>query len=52
VTRAVTALATTHGYTTAFEVAAGIAFAGFLISLIVIRVPRTRAADSPVVVEV
>jgi EmrB/QacA subfamily drug resistance transporter len=52
VTRAVTALATTHGYTTAFEVAAGIAFAGFLISLIVIRVPRTSAADSPVVVEV
>ena len=37
---------------TAFEVPAGIAFAGFLIWPIVIRVPRTSAADSPVVVEV
>ena len=50
VTRAVTALATTHGYTTAFEVGAGIALAGFLISVIVIRVPRPSRADSPVIV--
>ena len=32
-------VATTHGYTTAFLFAAGISFLGFLISLIVIRVP-------------
>jgi len=32
-------VATTHGYTTAFFVAAGISFLGFLISLIFIRVP-------------
>ncbi|MHB8379382.1 MAG: MFS transporter [Acidimicrobiales bacterium] len=32
-------VATTHGYTTAFFVAAGISFLGFLISLLVIRVP-------------
>ena len=35
------AIATTHGYTTAFTVAACIACTGFLISLAVIRVPRS-----------
>lgn len=39
VTRAGLSAATTHGYTTAFEVAAGIAFLGFLVSAVVIRVP-------------
>ena len=38
-------VATTHGYTTAFLLAAGISFLGFLISLIVIRVP-TRAPEA------
>jgi EmrB/QacA subfamily drug resistance transporter len=32
-------IATTHGYTTAFMVSAGIAFLGLLISILVIRVP-------------
>ena len=35
-----TAIATTHGYTTAFAVSAGVAFAALLISIIVIRVPK------------
>ncbi len=35
-----TALATTHGYTTAFEVATGLALLGFLISLVAIRSPQ------------
>jgi hypothetical protein len=39
-------LATTHGYTTAFTVAACIALAGFLISLAVIRVPRSAMTGS------
>lgn len=39
-TRAATAVATTHGYTTAFEFGAGIALVGFVISLLVIRAPR------------
>jgi len=39
VARLTSAIATTHGYTTAFEVASGIALAGFLISIAVIRVP-------------
>jgi EmrB/QacA subfamily drug resistance transporter len=38
-------VATTHGYTTAFLFAAGISFLGFLISLIVIRVP-TQAPEA------
>ena len=42
-TGATTAIATTHGYTTAFGVAAGIALAGFVVSLVVIRVPRPAA---------
>jgi len=45
-TQLTTAVATTHGYTTAFEVGAGIAFAGFLISAIVIRAPKGPAIDA------
>jgi len=41
------AIAATHGYTTAFEVTAAIAFAGLLISLIVIRAPRSAEATAP-----
>jgi EmrB/QacA subfamily drug resistance transporter len=33
-------LATTHGYTTAFMVSAGIAFLGLLVSIVFIRVPK------------
>jgi EmrB/QacA subfamily drug resistance transporter len=33
-------IATTHGYTTAFMVSAGIAFLGLLVSIIFIRVPQ------------
>ncbi len=36
------AVATTHGYTTAFEVAACIELVGFIVSLIVIRAPRSN----------
>ncbi len=43
VTRATVAAATTHGYTTAFAVAACIELAGFIISLAVIRMPRPTA---------
>jgi EmrB/QacA subfamily drug resistance transporter len=39
-TRAATAVATTRGYTTAFEFGAGIALVGFIISLLAIRAPR------------
>lgn len=41
------AIATTHGYTTAFTVAACIALAGFVISLAVIRVPPSALTDAP-----
>jgi hypothetical protein len=41
----VVAIATTHGYTTAFEVAAFIALAGFVISLLVIRTPEASRSD-------
>ena len=34
-------IATTHGYTTAFQVAAFIAVAGFFVSLAVVRAPRS-----------
>jgi EmrB/QacA subfamily drug resistance transporter len=37
-------IATTHGYTSAFEVGAGIALVGFVISLTVIRAPHRPAA--------
>jgi EmrB/QacA subfamily drug resistance transporter len=49
VTAATTAVATTHGYTTAFEVASCIALAGFLVSAIVIRVPKAPALDTRLV---
>ncbi len=38
-TPATTAAATTHGYTTAFAVGAGVAFIGLIISMLVIRTP-------------
>jgi EmrB/QacA subfamily drug resistance transporter len=46
-THLTTAIATTHGYTTAFAVGACIAFAAFLISLIVIRTPRA-VSETPI----
>jgi len=48
---AAVAIATTHGYTTAFEVAACIALAAFLISLVVIRVPAVVPIVANVPVE-
>jgi EmrB/QacA subfamily drug resistance transporter len=50
---AATNIATTHGYTTAFLVSAGIAFLGLWCPIIFIRVPRSRddtafAAPNPV----
>ena len=51
-TRAVNAVATTHGYTTAFEVGAGVALAAFVVSLVVIRAPRPGApAETEVKIE-
>jgi EmrB/QacA subfamily drug resistance transporter len=48
-TASATAVATTHGYTVAFEVGAAIAFVGFVISLLVIRAPRRQVvAESDV----
>ena len=48
-------VATTHGYTTAFEVSAGIALAGLVISVLAIRAPRPTSnpgtADEAVSVE-
>jgi predicted MFS family arabinose efflux permease len=44
-TTAAMKLATTHGYTTAFMVAAGIAFIGLLISIVVIRVPMISPGE-------
>jgi len=43
VSRQAANIATTHGYTTAFQVGAFIAFAGLLISAIVIRAPKSWA---------
>jgi EmrB/QacA subfamily drug resistance transporter len=40
-------IATATGYTTALEVAAGIALAGLVISIAVIRVPRALASSEP-----
>lgn len=40
-------IATATGYTTALEVAAGIALAGLIISIAVIRVPRALASSEP-----
>ena len=45
--RTAAAIATTHGYTTAFVVAACIALAGFVISVAVIRVPKAGATVDP-----
>ena len=42
------AIATTHGYTTAFRVGAIVAFIGFLISLVFIRTPAQIAHHSDV----
>ena len=39
-------IATTHGYTTAFQVGAFIAFAGLLVSAIVIRAPKELGSDA------
>jgi EmrB/QacA subfamily drug resistance transporter len=41
------ASATTHGYTSAFEVATFIALAGFVISVLVIRPPKLSALSQP-----
>jgi EmrB/QacA subfamily drug resistance transporter len=41
-------LATTHGYTTAFMVSAGIAFLGLLVSIACIRVPKSTSPASAV----
>jgi EmrB/QacA subfamily drug resistance transporter len=41
-------IATTHGYSTAFLVAAAISFSGLLISIIVIRVPKGTAGGRDV----
>jgi hypothetical protein len=38
-------IATTHGYTTAFLVSAGISFVGLLISIVFIRVPSGTGAE-------
>lgn len=45
VSHAAGAIATTHGYTTAFMVAAGIAFVGLLLSVFVIRAPRSELTE-------
>jgi predicted MFS family arabinose efflux permease len=45
VSRQAANIATTHGYTTAFQVGAFIALAGLLISVIVIRTPKDMSLD-------
>jgi len=45
-TRQAVNIATTHGYTTAFQVGAFIAFAGLLISAVVIRAPKELASTA------
>jgi predicted MFS family arabinose efflux permease len=42
-------IATTHGYTTAFQVGAFIAFAGLIISAVVIRTPKELGSDATAV---
>jgi predicted MFS family arabinose efflux permease len=44
-TSAAMKLATTHGYATAFIYAAGIAFISLLISIVVIRVPKSTSGE-------
>jgi predicted MFS family arabinose efflux permease len=46
VTPAISAIATTHGYTSAFGVATCFALAGFVISLVVIRKPEPSASGT------
>jgi EmrB/QacA subfamily drug resistance transporter len=41
-----TAIATTHGYTTAFFVSAGITFIAFIVSIFVIRVPKLEPGET------
>jgi EmrB/QacA subfamily drug resistance transporter len=48
ISAAATAAATTHGYTTAFEVASGIALAGVCVSLAVIRPTRAALIAAPI----
>jgi EmrB/QacA subfamily drug resistance transporter len=43
-------IATTHGYTTAFFVSAGITFIAFVISVVAIRVPKESLTDTSAVV--
>jgi EmrB/QacA subfamily drug resistance transporter len=43
-------IATTHGYTTAFFVSAGITFIGFVISVAAIRVPKEELGDTSAIV--
>jgi predicted MFS family arabinose efflux permease len=45
-TQQAVASATTHGYTTAFAVGAGVALLGFIISLLVIRTPQKAPAEA------
>ena len=45
-------IATTHGYTSAFLVSAGVSFIGFLIATIVIRVPKDTVIDPSVALAV
>jgi EmrB/QacA subfamily drug resistance transporter len=40
------AIATTHGYTTAFQVGAVIALLGFIVSAVVIRAPKDLGSDA------
>jgi hypothetical protein len=40
-------IATTHGYTTAFFVSAGITFLAFVISVSAIRVPKEALGETP-----
>jgi EmrB/QacA subfamily drug resistance transporter len=43
-------IATTHGYTTAFFVSAGITFIAFVISVVAIRVPKESLTDTSAIV--
>ena len=45
-TAAALAVATTHGYATAFLVASGVALVGFVISLAVIRMSRSTVRET------
>ena len=43
------AVATTHGYTTAFQVGAVIAVLGFVVSAVVIRTPQELSSDTKLI---